>query len=186
MKKLIKDTLDIPVIEIIAVLSDDIVLSMPIAAAKHDVHLEYRELPPEWQLTDAEFSVYHSFVISMASIVASYGFEIVEEYQSDESYSYYIKFTPSLLPGALDNADTPIPMKPGTDLLLDVKLRLSNHYLPQGSISTDNVARSSSTGYTFKEYVVAGVTHDNINSAIVDLQGICQALQLGDYSRLLG
>lgn len=173
-------------LEIIAVLDESVFSQISVAAAKHNVGLEYRDLPADWQLTDKELSIYRSFIISMASIIASYGFDIVDEYQSEESYSYYIQFTPTLHPGVLDNTTVPIPMKQGTDLLLDVKIRLSNHYVSGEPIKTDSIARSISAGAMFKEYVVAGIRHDDINSALVDLQEVCQSLQLGDYSRLLG
>ena len=170
-------------LEIIAVV-DDALISMPVVAAKHDVSLEYRDLPSEWQLTDSELSTYRSFIISMASIISSYGFDIVDEYQSEDSYSYYLQFTPMLNPGVLDNTEVPIPMKAGTDLLLDVKIRLSNHYINGQPTTTDSVARSISSGAMFKEFVVEGIKHESINAAIVDLQDICQHLRMGDYSRL--
>lgn len=185
MKRLIDNKKPIHLqLELIAVIDNDII-SIPIAAAKHDVSLEYRDLPLEYQLSKQELSTYHNWVKSMASIIVSYGFKIIEEHQSDESYSYYITFTPILNPGVLDNPEMKIPMKPGTDLLLDVKFRLSNHYLADGPISTDSIARSTSSGLMFKEFVVAGAKHSSYNNAIVDLQDICQHLQNGDYSRLL-
>lgn len=160
--------------------------SLPVVAAKHNVELEYRDLlKAEWQLTPAELATYRSFLISMTSIIESYGFEIVDEYQSNESYSYYIQFTPALYPGVLDNPEIKIPKKQNSDVLLDVKFRLSNHYEDgEAPLTVDSLARSSSKGYMFKEFVVQGVKHDSINSAIVDLQEICQELCLGNYSRL--
>lgn len=170
-------------LEIIAVLND-VGISTSIAATKHNIALEYRDLPPDYQLSAGEFSTYRSFIISMASIVASYDFEIIDEYQSEESYSYYLTFTPKLNPGVLDNTERAVPMKRGTDLLLYVKIRLSNHFTPNGPIAQDSIARSIDAGRMFKEFVIAGITHKSINSAIIDLQSICQSLQDGDYSRL--
>lgn len=185
MKKLRSEKAPIHLtLEIIAVLND-VIVSMPIAAARHDITLEYRDLlKSEWQLTKAELSTYRSFLVSMASIIESYGFEIVDEYQSDESYSYYIQFTPILDPGVLDNAEHLIPMKPGTDLLLDVKFRLSNHFEDDEPIAQDSTARSIASGKMFKEFVLNGIVHTSINSAIVDLQEICKELRQGNYDRL--
>lgn len=177
--------LDLEIIVVADIPYTDIVAT-PIAAAKHNIELEYRDLlKAEWQLTAAELSTYRSFLISMVSIIESYGFEIVDEYQSDESYSYYVQFTPTLYPGVLDNPEIRIPKKQNSDMLLDVKFRLSNHYEDgEGPLSVDSLGRSSSKGYMFKEFVVEGVKHESINSAIVDLQDICQELQLGNYARL--
>ena len=184
MKKLIK-----PIhleLELIAVLNDSIggSVSMPIAAAKHNVKLEYRDLPLEYQLSSKELSTYHNWLRSMTSIIVSYGFEIVDEYQSDESYSYYVQFTP-VADLTDDIPDRVLLFQPGTDILLDVKLRLSNHYQEGGPQLADSVERSTSSGKIFSEFVVEGIKHEDINSAIKDLQGICKDLTQGDYSRLI-
>lgn len=184
MKKLIK-----PIhleLELIAVLNDSIggSISMPIVAAMHDVKLEYRDLPLDWQLSDKVKSVYQNWLRSMASIIASYGFEIVDEYQSPESYSYYIQFSP-VADLTDDIPDRVVLLQKDSDMLLDVKLRLSNHYLPDGAKVADSIERSRSTGKIFSEFVVEGIKHEDINSAIKDLQGICKDLTQGDYSRLI-
>jgi len=184
MKKLVK-----PIhieLELIAVLNDALCesVSIPVAAAKHNIELEYRDLPIEWQLSDKVRSVYRNWIQSMASIIASYGFEIVDEYQSSESYSYYIQFSP-VADLADDISDRVVLLQKDSDVLLDVKLRLSNHYLPAGGKVSNSIERSRSTGKIFSEFVVEGVKHEDINMAIKDLQGICKDLTLGDYSRLL-
>ena len=184
MKKLIK-----PVhleLELIAVLNDSIgeVMSMPVVAARHDISLEYRDLPLDWQLSDKVKSVYQNWLCSMASIIASYGFEIVDEYQSPKSYSYYIQFSP-VADLTDDIPDRVVLLQKDSDMLLDVKLRLSNHYLPDGAKVADSIERSRSTGKIFSEFIVEGVKHKDINAAIKDLQEICKDLTLGDYSRLI-
>lgn len=184
MKKLVK-----PIhleLELIAVLNDSIgeVVSMPVVAARHDISIEYRDLPLDWQLSDKVKSVYQNWLRSMASIIASYGFEIVDEYQSPESYSYYIQFSP-VADLTDDIPDRVVLLQKDSDMLLDVKLRLSNHYLPDGAKVADSIERSRSTGKIFSEFVVEGVKYEDINAAIKDLQEICKDLTLGDYSRLL-
>lgn len=184
MKKLIK-----PIhleLELIAVLNDALFesVSLPVVATKHDIELEYRDLPIEWQLSDKVRSVYRNWIKSMASIIASYGFEIVDEYQSSVSYSYYIQFSP-IADLTDDIPDRVVLLQKDSDVLLDVKLRLSNHYLPEDEKVADSIERSRSKGKIFSEFVVEGVKHEDINAAIKDLQDICKDLTLGDYSRLL-
>ena len=184
MKKYIK-TIHLE-LELIAILNDVIgeVVAMPVAAAKHDIDLKYRDLPLEYQLTKKELSVYHNWLRSMASIIVSYGFEIVDEYQSPISYSYYIQFSPQA--DLTDkSSDSIVLMQKDTDILLDVKLRLSNHYQEGGPSVGDSIERSQSSGKIFSEFVVEGIKHDDINAAIRDLQEICKDLQRGDYTRLL-
>ena len=183
MKKLVKSIhLEL---ELIAVLNDALCESvyLTVVATKHDIKLEYRDLPIEWQLSDKVRSVYQNWIKSMASIIASYGFEIVDEYQSAESYSYYIQFSP-IADLTDDIPDRVVLLQKDSDMLLDVKLRLSNHYLPDGAKVADSIERSRSTGKIFSEFVVEGVKYEDINAAIKDLQEICKDLTLGDYSRL--
>ena len=185
MKTLIKPKKPIHLeLELIAVLDPTKFGDIPIAAAKHDVNLEYRDLPIEYQLTKPQLSVYQNWIRSMASIIASYGFDIIDEYQSEDSYSYYITFAP-IADVDYDDPNKLVLMKSGTDLLLDVKLRLSNHYLPTGPVASDSIDRVTHSGRMFSEFVVEGVTHDNINTAIKDLQRICQDLSQGDYTTLI-
>lgn len=184
MKKLIKPLhLEL---ELIAVLNDSIFenMAIPVVATKHEVKLEYRELPLEWQLSSKVFSIYKNWLCSMASIIASYGFDIVDEYQSDVSYSYYIQFSPRA-DLTDENPDRVVLMQDNTDILLDVKLRLSNHYQDPDEPVGARIERGSGTQRIFSEFVVEGVKHDDLNSAIKDLQDICKDLQQGDYSRLL-
>ena len=184
MKKLIR-SLHLE-LELIAVLNDSIgeVMPISIAAAKHDIDLKYRDLPLEYQLSKKELSVYHNWLRSMASIIVSYGFKTVDEYQSDVSYSYYIQFSPQA-DLTDENPNRTVLMQKDTDILLDVKLRLSNHYQEGGPAVADSIERSQSSGKIFSEFVVEGIKHDDINSAIKDLQNICKDLQQGDYTRLL-
>ena len=83
-------------VEIIAVLNVDQSGDVPSIAASHDsVTLEYRDLDYKYQLSPVQLSTYQNFVRSALSIVKNFGFEIVDKYQSDKSYSYYYQFTPT-------------------------------------------------------------------------------------------
>lgn len=174
-------------LELIAILDESLVDSTQISvvAAKHNVKLEYRDLPLEWQLSGKVFDTYQNWLCSMASIIASYGFEIVDEYQSKTTYSYYIQFTP-VADLTDDISNRTLLFKEGTDILLDVKLRLSNHRSDANKTVSQRISKGYDSTRIFSGFVVDGVKHDSINTAIKDLQDICKDLQHGDYSRLLG
>lgn len=172
-------------LELIAVLADT--FDYPVTTSQHDIELEYRELPKEYELSQEQLSKYKNFVRTMASIIVNSGFEITEEYQSPKSYSYYLKFTPEPYEGILENdVDRSIPRKTGTDFILDVKIRLSDHYVhPEDETAiSDSIGRSKTSGTVFDEFVVAGVATDSINTAIKELHDICQDLKVGDYTKL--
>lgn len=166
-----------------------VILASPqqIAATKHDIVLEPRKMKLEYQLTDAQYNAYKNFLRTAASIIASAGFEFVDEYQSSKSYSYYIQFTPKLYEGVTKtDAGDPIPKKAGTDIILDVKFRLSDHYETEEDESSigDTIGRAVTSGIAFKEFVVAGVTHESVNTALADIRNICEDVKVGDYSRV--
>lgn len=172
-------------LEIIAVLAD--MHNAEITATQHDVNLEYRDLPKQYRLSPEQLSKYKNFVKTMASIIVNSGFEIVEEYQSNKSYSYYIKFVPELYEGILDaDEEHSIPRKSNSEFVLDVKIRLSDHYVhPEDEEAiSDSLGRSRASGTVFSEFVVADVSTTSINVAIQQLHDICIDLKSGDYSKL--
>ena len=187
MKRYIKSNID-PVhveIEIIAVLND----YFPIAASKNDVKLDARKMKLEYQLTNEQYSAYINFLSTVASIIVNQGFEVVEQYQSKESYSYYIQFTPTFYDGVLEgDVDRNIPRINNGDVVLDVKFRLSDHYKTEedrdGVVDTDSLGRTKSAGVVFKEFVVEGVTHTRIQTVVSQIRTICNDLKSGDYSGL--
>ena len=186
MKKLVKNSKE-PIhleLEIIAIPTwfDE----TTIAAAQHNIKLEPRNMKEAYQLTDAQYSLYANFIRTAVSIVVGAGFDIVDEYQSPDSLSYYVQFTPTFYDGILENdVNSEIPRKAGTDFVLDVKFRLSDHYVTGEPRIVDTLGRSKSYGIAFKEFVIAGVTHESINTAIRDIRDVCQDLKAGDYSRVI-
>ena len=46
----------------------------------------------ELQMTNTQISAYEDFLDTIASIISSHGFTIINEYQSKRSYAYYITF----------------------------------------------------------------------------------------------
>lgn len=184
MKRLITNKIPHYELEIVAVLAK--FEELPIAAAQHIVNLEPRNMKEAYQLTDEEYSIYLNFLRTVASIIVNSGFEITDEYQSPDSLSYYIQFTPTFYDGILENdVDKSIPRRSGTDFVLDVKFRLSDHYVTGEPNIADSLGRTKSHGVAFKEFVVAGFKHDTINTVINDVKQICEDLKVGDYSRVI-
>jgi len=172
-------------LEIVVVMEG--IVQSEIAASEHPIKLEPRnELKVEYQLSPKELAAYRNFLSTVASIIENQGFIFVEEYQSTESYSYYIQFTPVLYDGILDNdTDHLIPRKSNSDVVLDVKFRLSNHRLPTGPIAQDSNSRNSASGRIITEFVVGNLTHSTLSATIKDVQEICADLKCGIYDRLL-
>lgn len=108
-------------LEIVVVMNN--IAPLGIAASKHPIKLDPRKLQVEYQLTPQEMAIYKNFLSTVASIIENQGFIFIDEYQSSESYSYYLQFTPVM-------ADS--------NTVLDVKFRLSNHNLPNAPIKHDS------------------------------------------------
>lgn len=169
MKRILKPTkLTLEIVAVLNTASDS-----PEVAAAVDVDAEYRDLDFEYQLSNEQLSRYRDFVRSCLSIVKNFGFEIVDKYQSDISYSYYFQFQPNQYAGFEDS-----------NLELDVKFRLSDHYQLSES-SPDSDASTKREGVIFRSFVVEGVAHDDILSTLKAIKEICQDLKVGDYSKLL-
>jgi len=169
MKRYIKGSINRIEIEIVMVME----YSDSIAAANRPV-IEYRDLSFDHQLTSAQLEDYRNFIRSAVSIIYNFGFDVVDEYQSNKSYSYYIQFTPQPYKGFEDEL-----------LELDVKFRLSDHY-QESNNTTDQSTNtlSNASGTIFKSFVVEGVRHTDIAETLLHIKNICKDLKVGDYSKL--
>ena len=170
MKRCIKNQNTKIELEIVAVLN--INTDYSVAASKKPT-VEYRELADSLQLLKKQLEEYRNFVRSIVSIIKNFGFDVVDEYQSSKSYSYYVQFTPEPYKGFEDEM-----------LELDVKFRISDHYQESSSVTEGNPS-SKNAGVIFKSFVVEGVNHSDIASAMLDVKHICQDLKIGNYSKLL-
>lgn len=65
----------------------------------------------KYRLSISDFNAWCDFVDSVASVVRSYDFKIVQEYQSKKSYSYYIHFYPVSNDGARFKDDLKMILK---------------------------------------------------------------------------
>ena len=136
-----------------------------------DEDLEHRELSKEYQLTDEEFQAYSDFITTVIMVIKNRNFEIVEEYQSDKSYSYYIQFVPEFY----DGIEVPIRF--------DVKFRLSDY---KGNNKMYNVENKNKVGEPiFTSFVVNGVEHKKFYDTLVNIINILNDLQAGDYKSLI-
>ena len=166
MKKYISaKSVSIPIYEL------EIVAVMAIAAdvnSSEDILKHRHNMPYEYQLSDKEFEVYKDFIRTAVSIIKKRDFEVIEEYQSNISYSYYIDFIPKTYED--------------TDYKLRVKFRLSNHTTPE--IDRDIEELKSSTNRIFKSFIVNDVTCSSVKSTLKEIADICNHLQLGDFDVL--
>lgn len=157
-----------PVLEIICILNTDLIQDEEISA---DTKIEWRDLKNDYQLTSDQLIAYNNVINVIVEHIKRIGFDIVDEYQSDLSYSYYIQFMPITYEGFEDKS-----------LGLDVKFRISDHALPEKFESIRNSNKSA--GVMFKSFVIAGITHDSIQSAVAHVKKVCEDLKVGDYSEL--
>lgn len=147
-------------------------------AANNRIKLEYRDLIPEYQLTDDQFERYANFINSASSIISSFGFFVEDQYQSDESYSYYIKFKPDTYSGFVYVDENE------NEIELDVVFRLSDHR-QKLSVSTKQYRFTEGHGSFFRSFIVAGVKKEKILDALTEIKEICKDLKVGDFSRLV-
>ena len=169
-------------VEIIAICPNLASYDIDLAASKK-VNLQYRNLKSEWQLTSEQFEAWKNFINSVVAIITKFGFGIVDDYQSGESYSYYVQFTPQPYLGFEDEM-----------LELDVKFRLSDHYQDQRKEKSEHtasyidrkaIAKESKNSPIFTSFVVEGIKCDDIAATLLRIKNICQDLKVGDYSKLL-
>lgn len=147
-------------------------------AANARIELEDRDMPEEYQLSYNQYVAYKNFVNSVVSVIRNFGYEMLEQYQSSKSYSYYITFKPDRYYGFED------------DIQLNVIFRLSDHgqqispKLVEEADNDSNPKKELKTeGRVFKEFVVEGVRCENIADALVQVKSICKDLKVGDYSK---
>lgn len=154
-------------LEVIAILNEPATVKTDVAAGT-DVKLEWRDnLPADYQLTNAQYNGWYDFLNSAVSFITTVGFEITDQYQSKQSYSYYVEFKPTFYEGMEpDNAD-----------VLVVKFRLSNHN-PVMKINEDNTS-TISPNRVFRSYVVDGITHDHLMSALKAIKHACLDIKSG-------
>lgn len=167
MKILLNTAAKKPEIEIICVLNSDTVQEMSVAA---DTKIEWRNLRSELQLTDKQLTAYRDFINSAVSFIEKVGFRIVDEYQSDFSYSYYIEFEPITYEGI----DNPLAG-------INVKFRISDH-IPPKYVQHSRISEKSS-GVIFKSFIVDGVTHTSLIEALKAIKNLCLDIKAGDYSK---
>ena len=166
MKKYISaKSVSIPIyeIEIVAIMNTTADVN-----SSEDILKRKSNMPYEYQLSDKEFEVYKDFIRTAVSIIKKRDFEVVEEYQSNISYSYYIDFIPKTYEDA--------------DYKLRVRFRLSNHTTPE--VSRDVEDLKPSTDHIFRSFIVNDVTCDSVKSTLKEITDICNHLQLGDFDAL--
>lgn len=133
-------------------------------AAHKEIELNYRDLKPEWQLSKQQMKAYVGFLTTVVSIIESRGFKIEKEYQSSESYSYYVRFSPINYYGE--------------EYKLDVKFRLSDHPIKSLGHRSDNGGKD----VVFDSFDIAGFECETIGQVISQIRTLCDELKSGDFS----
>jgi len=49
----------------------------------------------KFRYTDSELDAYDDFIVNMLNVLETYKFDIIREYQSKKSYTYYVEFYPT-------------------------------------------------------------------------------------------
>lgn len=135
--------------------------------ATADSILKYRNIPREYKLSGKEFDAYAGFIKSALSVINKHGFTVIEEYQSNKSYSYYIQFSQERFVGIED------------PLEFDVKFSLSDYYIERSNVRIDDEKDSIVRPHIFHLIVVENICHDNIISALDHISKICTDLRKG-------
>lgn len=147
------------------------VIDTEMISATRRIALKSRSnLKDEWQLTSQQINDLNSFLTTVVGIIESRGFDVIDDYQSPMSYSYYIQFRPR-------NQYTDETFR------LDVKFRLSDHKLSD-AIQVSRNSEADTKQVIFRSYVVEGVKQKSITDVIHTINDICNHLAVGDYSIL--
>lgn len=152
-----------PTYYIDAILEFDI-YEMDVAAAR----IEQREGLKDPFSAD-ELADYCDFIDNVYSAIASFGFDMLMEYQSTESYAYYIEFKPKDEKG-----------KDIEEVVL-VKFRIADHQIKNRGHDNFN----QKTRRVFRSFVLGGERYDNPISLIQGVEKVCEAIQRKDFSGLM-
>ena len=159
---------------------DIVVVFDPIVSnvAASDQHVEYRpNLPAEHQYSDAQLQWYNDLIENVLNLIEDYaGFNIIENYQSSESYSYYIRFEAFTSEGeSLGD--------------FNIKFRISDHIEPskksndrETGLTRKQVAKKKLT--IFRSILINNKSQKGMFDAIRTLQHICDELLDGNIDVL--
>ena len=149
---------DEPIYAIDAVIEYDYIVSERVA-----LRIEHRQNDG---YSDEQINEYNEFIANVYNVVVSYGFDILKEFQSSESVSYYVDFRPKGVDG------NPLDV-------IRIRFRISDHPLKKGK-GGDNFGVDA----IFKSFWFGGEKYENMVALVFGVQKACDAIRVGDWSAL--
>ena len=115
-------------------------------------------------LTLDQVAAYRDWVTNVLSVISGYQFEIVEDHQANETYSYYIKTKPELYEG----------FEPEW---VYVVFRIADHLNPPSQVpGKDQIIRT---------ILINEEEYTDGSRVIAKIKELCKQIKAGDYSGLL-
>jgi len=135
---------------------------------------QINQLPENQKYTDEQLNWYNDLIDSIYSVIEDYaGFNIIDSYQSSQSYSYYIEFE------AVD--------KNGQSLGdFTIKFRISDHIEPHKHHHNTRAKQQAKRNHVtiFRSITVNGVTTNGLIDTVNLVTQICDGLLEGDLNVL--
>lgn len=151
----------------------DIVVEMePLYELAATSKISQRNLPANRKYSEEQLQWYDDLVVNILAAITGSGFNIIEEYQSSESYSYYITFEAFTSEGeSLGN--------------FKIKLRISDHYQKKSANNKDiQDLVSKGRNIVYRSITVNGITVNGIVRVTQRIWHICDELLAGNIDVL--
>ena len=113
--------------------------------------------------SDDELTAYNDLIETVLGLIKSHKFEILRNYQSKKSYSYYIDFLPTR----------------GNEVI-EIRFRITDH----SKRSLNDQTTFSDSAPIIKSFVMGSKRYSNLVDIYKAVKNICDDLLKGDYSAL--
>lgn len=113
--------------------------------------------------SDDELTAYNDLIETVLGLIKSHKFEILRNYQSKKSYSYYIDFLPNR----------------GSEVI-EIRFRITDH----SKRSLNDETAFSGSAPIIKSFVMGSKRYSNLVDIYKAVKNICDDLLKGDYSAL--
>lgn len=145
--------------------------------------ITYRDLPFGKQYSDEQLQWYNDMIDNVLYLVEEYsGFNVIEAYQSSESYSYYIEFEAFKEDGtSLGNFTIKFRI---ADHLEPSKNRLRNRNSNQGSTEEQIKQFGNRRKKIFRSIKINEVSQSGLREVVETIQQICDELLAGNVDVL--
>lgn len=113
--------------------------------------------------SDDELTAYNDLIETVLGLIKSHKFEILRNYQSKNSYSYYIDFLPTR-----------------SNEVIEIRFRITDH----SKRSLNDETTFSDSAPIIKSFVMGSKRYSNLVDIYKAVKNICDDLSKGDYSVL--